>query len=74
MIDIVWTGARLLFAGKLFKNNQAVMRLLLAGTAAGAAVLVVSSLLLPLWAASVIGGAATGLLQPYLFRDIKFAL
>lgn len=74
MIDIVMTGARLLLAGKLFKDNWSVMRLLLTGAAAGATVLVVSSMALPLWAASVIGGATTGLLQPWLFRDIKFAL
>jgi hypothetical protein len=74
MIDTVKMGARRLLAGKLFKNNRAAMRLLLVGAAAGATVLVVSSLVLPLWAASGIGGVTTGLLQPWLFRDIKFAL
>jgi hypothetical protein len=74
MIDTARTGLKLLITGKLFKNNRAVMCLLLVGAATGATTLVVSSQFLPLWTASMIGGATTGLLQPLLFRDIKFAL
>ena len=74
MIEALKIGIRLFLTGKLFKDNRSVMRLLLVGAATGASVLVITSLLMPLWTASMIGGATTGLLQPYLFRNIKFAL
>lgn len=73
MIGTAIDSAKLLIAGKLFRDNGKAMRQLALGSAVGALVVIVLGLVLPLWLAAVLGGAASGLLQPYLFKDLKYA-
>lgn len=73
MIGTAIDSAKLLIAGKLFRDNGKAMRQLALGSAVGAVVIIVLGLVLPLWLAAVLGGAASGLLQPYLFKDLKYA-
>ncbi len=73
MIGTAIDSAKLLFAGKLFRDNGKAMRQLALGSAVGAVVVIVLGLFLPLWLAAVLGGAASGLLQPHLFKDLKYA-
>ncbi len=73
MLEMVMHSSKLFFAGKLFQDNKLVMRHLAIGAGAGAVVLIVVAQLAPLWVAAIAGGAVSGLLQPYLFKDLKYA-
>ena len=42
------------------------------GAGMGAIVIVVAGQFLPLWAAALAGGAVSGLVQPVLFKDLKY--
>ncbi len=73
MFETVMHSSKLLISGKLFKDNKAVARQTAIGAAAGAVALVIAAQFAPLWFAALIGGAVAGGLQPYLFKDLKFA-
>ena len=73
MIDMVMQSSKLFFAGKLFQDNKLAMRKLAMGAGAGAVVLIVVAQLAPLWIAAIVGGATSGVLQPFLFKDLKYA-
>ncbi|WP_299391474.1 hypothetical protein [Pelagibius sp.] len=73
MLSTAIDSAKLLFAGKLFKDNAKVMRQIAIGAGSGAAVVVVVGLFAPMWVAAVAGGAVSGVLQPILFKDLKYA-
>jgi hypothetical protein len=73
MFETVLSSAKLFFQGKLFQDTSLAIRLLAAGAAAAAVVTVLVGLVAPLWVAAVAGGAVGGLLQPYLYRNIKYA-
>lgn len=73
MYDMVMSSLKLFFAGKLFQDPAKAMRQLAIGVAAGVIVAVVVAQIAPLWIATAAGGAASGLLQPYLFKDLKYA-
>ena len=49
------------------------MRKLAIGAGAGAVILIVVAQLAPLWVAAIAGGAVSGVLQPFLFKDLKYA-
>ena len=73
MLGMALNSAGLFFRGKLFQDNGKVIRQMLLGMAAGAAVIVLLALVVPLWAAAGGGGLVSGLLQPVLFRHLKYA-
>lgn len=73
MFETVLGSARLFFQGKLFKDTPQAMRLLLLGAMVSAVVTVAVALVLPVWAAGPAGGFAGGLLQPWLYRNIRYA-
>lgn len=73
MFEMVLTSAKLFVAGKLFQDNAMAMRQLAIGVGAGVIAIVVLSKIVPLWAATIVGGALTGFLQPMLFKDLKYA-
>jgi hypothetical protein len=63
----------LFFRGKLFANPAQVYRQLAIGIIATAATLFVLAVAgLPVWLAALIAGFGGGLLQPYLFRDLRY--
>ena len=73
MLSTAIDSGKLFLSGKLFKDNAKVMRQLAVGAGAGAIVVVVVGLFVPTWVAAILGGAVAGALQPYLFKDLKYA-
>lgn len=73
MLSTVFDSARLLFAGKLFKENRKAIRQVAIAAVAGALTLAVLMMFAPLWLAAIVGGAVAGGLQPILFKDLKYA-
>ena len=73
MLGTAIDSAKLLLAGKLFKDNGKALRQLAIGAGAGAAAVVVVGLFAPVWVAAIVGGAVSGALQPVLFKDLKYA-
>ncbi|SMF30661.1 hypothetical protein SAMN06265365_13739 [Tistlia consotensis] len=73
MLSTALDSARLFFTGRLFRDNAKVMRQLVLGAAAGALVVIVVGQVAPFWAAAAAGGAVSGFLQPFLFKDLKYA-
>lgn len=73
MFDMFWNSAVLFFRGRLFQDPRKVM--LLAGLGMGfaaVAVLLLTQVGLPLWLAVMAASFLGGLLQPRLFRDLKY--
>lgn len=74
MWDIFSNSLRLFLKGKLFRNPAAVFQQWLIGFSASLVALVVLVKAgLPPWAAIVIVSLAVGVLQPYLFKNLKYA-
>jgi hypothetical protein len=70
----MFTNALKLFArGKLFREPRMVMRQWLIGVAVAAALLIGLAFAgSPLWLALVVASTVSGLLQPYLFKNLKY--
>jgi hypothetical protein len=65
---------RLFLKGRLFRDPRAVAQRWLIGFAiALVAVVALRTLGAPVWLAVALPSVAVGLLQPYLFRDLKYA-
>lgn len=73
MLDMAISSAKLFLAGKLFKDNAMVVRLLLTGCVAGAAVGVIIGFFVPVWLAAIIAGGVAGFIQPVLLKNVKYA-
>ena len=73
MLSTAFDSAKLMFAGKLFKDNGKAMRQLAIGAGVGAVFVIVVGQFAPMWVAAIVGGAASGFLQPVLFKDLKYA-
>jgi hypothetical protein len=74
MWDMFSSSFRLFFKGKLFRDPREVVRRWLIGVVVSFLVLVgLSKLGLPLGVAVVIASLAAGLLQPWLFKDLRYA-
>jgi hypothetical protein len=66
-------SAQLFLKGKLFRDPAMVFRQSVIGVAIGVVVLVVLAKLgMPVWTAAGLAGLATGAVQPYLFKDLKY--
>ncbi len=73
MWEMAKSSITLFFRGKLFQNPQLVYRQLAIGI--GITIVVVVGLDLvgaPLWLCGVAGGFVGGLVQPWLFKDLKY--
>jgi hypothetical protein len=70
----MFTNALRLFArGKLFRDPKSVLRRWAIGFVGALVVVVVLRLLgVPVWLAVAATSVGAGLLQPYLFRDLKY--
>ncbi|MCY4270591.1 MAG: hypothetical protein OXE80_10535 [Gammaproteobacteria bacterium] len=63
----------LFFRGKLFQNPALVYRQLAIGILiASACLLALAAAGLPLWFCAIAGGFLGGLVQPWLFKDLKY--
>jgi len=73
MFGMAINSAKLFFAGKLFKDNKTVIRQMLMGAILGIVAGVVVGMFAPVWVGAVVAGAVSGLAQPMLFKDLKYA-
>jgi hypothetical protein len=72
--DVFANACRLFFRGKLFRDPAMVARQWTIGLAATLVMLVVLAKSgVPLWLAVGAAAAAGGALQPWLFKDLKYA-
>jgi hypothetical protein len=73
-MDMFVNAVTLFLKGKLFRDLKLVIRQQLIGVAVTLILVVLSRKLgLPLWAAVVLASFVGGVLQPYLFKDLKYA-
>lgn len=73
MFDMLMSSISLFFQGKLFQEPSKAMTQLLFGIIAGTVAGVIVGQFAPLWTAGAAAGAVSGLLQPYLFKNLKYA-
>ena len=71
----MFSNAVILFAkGKLFRDKTDVFKSLGIGIALSIVIMVAAVKLgVPLWLAVVLASTVSGALQPYLFKDLKYA-
>jgi hypothetical protein len=73
MWSMAVTSIGLFFRGKLFANPAQVYRQIAIGVLATAVVLLVLTVIgVPVWLAALIAGFGGGVLQPYLFKDLRY--
>ncbi len=73
MWDMAKNSITLFLQGKLFQDTGMVIRQMMLGIAVTAAVLVaIAAAGAPVWGASIVAGLLGGMLQPYLFKDLKY--
>ena len=74
MWDMFSNSLRLFLKGKLFREPGAVFRQWLIGFVASlATVVILVKLGVPLWIAVAAAALAAGMLQPFLFKNLKYA-
>ena len=73
MFSVVFDGMKLFFSGRLFQDYRMVLRKFVIGVLCGIVVMVAVHLLTyNLLIAAICGGAVSGLLQPILFKNLKY--
>jgi hypothetical protein len=74
MLDMVRSSIVLFFRGKLFADPGKAYTQLAIGIVFTALVMLAATKLatLPLWAAAAIAGFLGGVLQPYLFKNLRY--
>jgi hypothetical protein len=73
MWSMAFTSIGLFFRGKLFANPGHVYRQLAIGVLFTAIVLfALAATALPVWVAALIAGFCGGMLQPWLFKDLRY--
>ncbi len=67
-------STKMLFTGKLFRDNTKVISQWAIGFLVAIALIVLlGKFVLPIWLAAMIGGLVTGALMPLLFKNLKYA-
>lgn len=73
MWEMFMGSAAMMLKRKLFRDNSMVIRQWIIGFIVAVALIVLlGKFVLPMWAAAMIGGFATGALMPWLFKDLKY--
>jgi hypothetical protein len=73
MWEMAKTSIGLFFRGKLFANPALVYRQMAIGVLITAAVLCALAVAgVPVWLAALVAGLGGGMLQPYLFKDLRY--
>jgi hypothetical protein len=72
MWEMAITSIGLFLRGKLFANPAQVYRQIAIGVVATAVVLFALALVVPVWLAAIVAGFLGGMLQPYLFKDLRY--
>jgi len=74
MFDMFMNSIILFWKGRLFQNLGDVFVKAAIGIAISAAIVIgMAKAGLPLWLAIVVASLISGALQPYLFKDLKYA-
>ncbi len=74
MLDMALDLIRLFFRGKLFQDQRkAVVDIAIVAGVTATVLIGASFAGLPLWASGVLAGFVGGVLQPWLFRNLKYA-
>ena len=73
MFDTLMNSAKLFFAGKLFRDNGAVLVQWLKGFAICLALLLLLGMFVSAWVGVVVSALVGGFVQPLLFKDLKYA-
>ncbi len=81
MWDMAKNSITLFFQGRLFKDSSKVYRQILLGAVFTGIVMILATAVLSaiglageaVWIAAAIAGFLGGMLQPYLFKDLKYA-
>ena len=73
MFDTLMNSAKLFFAGKLFRDNGAVLVQWLKGFAICLALLLLLGWFVSAWVGVVVSALVGGFVQPLLFKDLKYA-
>lgn len=73
MLQMFLNSARLFMRGKLFRDNRAVLKQWLIGFALSTALLLAVGWLTAPWIGVIVASLVGGGLQPYLFKDLKYA-
>ncbi len=74
MWDMFTNSLRLFFKGRLFREPKMVARQWAIGMVATlVALLALAAVGVPLWLAVLLASAGGGALQPFLFKDLKYA-
>lgn len=72
MLEIGWFTARLFFKGKLLRDTMYFVRQTSLGITISALILFfLAQFSLSLWLAVVVSSFVTGLIMPYLLKDLK---
>lgn len=73
MWDLFLNSMKMFLGGKLFRDNGMVARQGTIGILiAVVLVVLLGKFIVPMWAAAIIGGLASGAAMPYLFKDLKY--
>ncbi len=73
MWSMAITSIGLFFRGKLFANPAQVYRQIAIGVLVTAVLLFVLAVAgVPVWLAALLAGFGGGMLQPYLFKDLRY--
>ncbi len=72
MWEMFVNSMKMFLKGKLFRDNKMVMRQGAIGIVAAVVLIVILGFFIPMWIAAIIGGAVSGALMPYLFKDLKY--
>lgn len=73
MWDMFSNSLKLFLKGKLFREPMAVLRQWAIGVVATLVIFLLVAKLAPLWLAVVLASVAGGAMQPWLFKDLKYA-
>ena len=73
MVEMFLSSVRLFIRGKLFRDNRAVLKQWLIGFAVSTALLLAVGWLTSPWIGVIVASVVGGGLQPYLFKDLKYA-
>ncbi len=73
MFSMAWHSAGAFLKGQLFRNNASAFALLAVGVGVTTIILIATYKFgLPLYAAAGLAGVAGGLLQPRLYKNLKY--
>jgi hypothetical protein len=73
MWELFTNSIKMFLSGKLFRDNAMVAKQGAIGVLiAVVLVVLLGKFVIPMWAAAIIGGFASGAVMPYLFKDLKY--